>query len=31
MRALAPGEALVEAHFGSSVDRLRVIVRVTQQ
>jgi triacylglycerol esterase/lipase EstA (alpha/beta hydrolase family) len=31
MRALAPGEAMVEAHFGSSVDRLRVIVRATQQ
>ncbi len=31
MRALTPGEALVEAHFGSSVDRLRVIVRSRQQ
>jgi pimeloyl-ACP methyl ester carboxylesterase len=29
--ALAPGEALVDAHYGASVDKLRVIVRATQQ
>lgn len=31
MRALAPGEATVEAHFGSAVATLRVIVRASQQ
>jgi len=31
MRALAPGEALVDARYGSSTDRLRVIVRASQQ
>jgi hypothetical protein len=31
MRALAPGEALVDAHYGTSVNRLRVIVRGKQQ
>jgi len=31
MRGLAPGEALVDAHYGASVNRLRVIVRAKQQ
>ena len=31
MQALAPGEALVDAHYGTSVNRLRVIVRAKQQ
>jgi pimeloyl-ACP methyl ester carboxylesterase len=31
MRALAPGETLVEAHYGTSVSRLHVIVRAKQQ
>jgi hypothetical protein len=31
LQALAPGETIAEAHFGSSVDRLRIIVRATQQ
>jgi pimeloyl-ACP methyl ester carboxylesterase len=31
MHALAPGEATVEARFGSSIANLRVIVRASQQ
>ncbi|HEY5047193.1 MAG TPA: hypothetical protein VII49_04120 [Rhizomicrobium sp.] len=31
LRARAPGVAVAEAHFGASVDRLRIVVRATQQ
>ncbi|MGD0191846.1 MAG: hypothetical protein ABSD74_13990, partial [Rhizomicrobium sp.] len=31
LRAISPGTATVEAHYGASVDQLRVIVRAHQQ